>query len=67
MSKFKLMEKGSKRMVEGVILSTSQEVTERAYEKFCAGELNQEELENIYHLLQRWTMEGQELLKVLEL
>jgi hypothetical protein len=51
---------------EDGILNIGSQLTEAAYERFTSGQLTQDELNDIYGLLQRWTMEGQELLKVLE-
>ncbi|MBA4312675.1 MAG: hypothetical protein C0417_08595 [Chlorobiaceae bacterium] len=52
--------------IEDIFLFTAQEVSEKAYEKYSSGEISQAELAEIYHLLKHWTLESEQLLKILQ-
>lgn len=51
--------------MQDTLLFFAQEVSETVYDKFVQGELNQQEFEQAYTLLKRWTNEGEFLLNLL--
>ncbi|MDI6766035.1 MAG: hypothetical protein QME52_04340 [Bacteroidota bacterium] len=56
---------GNRDKIEDIFLFTAQEVGEKAYEKYTSGQITQHELKDIYSLLHRWTLETEQLLKML--
>lgn len=55
----------SAKEIEDVLLYFSQEVSEKAYDRFACGDLSQEELHGVYELLSQWTREAEKLLAML--
>ena len=54
-----------KEKVEDAVLFAGEHFSEAVYQKYLAGDLSQDELQEIYNLVSRWMAESEQLLKML--
>jgi len=57
----------TKGNVEEAILFVIQELSETTYDRYSAGDLSADELKEVYDALRRWTIELENLFRLLDL